>query len=829
MKNAEQAVHGFHEYLSSIGDRVQTCDGCNMRHPDVSENSCPVCENSFIAGSTRNVYSASNALSLIPSRIDPAEMADIRELFSLANSLTYMEVALVRAGTPLMSINRLPFGCTVYAGHCIALSNDVAYIAEYLPRDPSDSGVSIIADAVTRDDGSDKRGAVWRKFRVRREVVRRFLTLLMKYHKYYNGLYPAGVDEENVDALPVDGIPDGIPVFYEDRFDPTGQLGDVAFLSSVVVKWVEAGEHSPVDFPIAARAYERLIRNYDFTSSCGGEALSADIQRVPRHVPRTAMIRTADLASFLTEEFGSDVLENYNRRMQPRRPQIATALPSVRAKKRSVQEARAAKAAAKDKAAELSAAWSCVDESLHVEFSKLATLMQSETHSVVPAAFVPKRSEAEAEEAAIGKLLQDESRQSACKSTSEALPPGAFVAPSLGSAMNERTEGFFTLCYPHLFPCGEGDFNSPRDHEVTFDEWLRWITWQDHGTYCALPESATAAEAAIVPPLECVIKDALLHDTAVSFKPGAKAFGSASGARYSRYSNANTIAEALRQGATNDDLKYDLKHLHLTIKGRTSTTHAGAGLLPFLTDKQFCFHACNLQFRKMASQLSSAFVRFEAGSSEKQVGLLLANPNLAQKRQLSYASSMPNSAQFYCKQKKELDAMIATHGQPTIFATHSFADTHCPHLHRLIVQVAGLAGSCRDPFISSLEPQDAHSRRVANLNDFSDIAAFFWERKTNYFHERILGPVLGFTHWWERTEYQHRGSPHGHALWWHPNAPADGFLDNIADAATDMARGEAIKLMRASKMTQEMCDLLISDLAAEYATALSSLSPAAFS
>ena len=32
-------------------------------------------------------------------------------------------------------------------------------------------------------------------------------------------------------------------------------------------------------------------------------------------------------------------------------------------------------------------------------------------------------------------------------------------------------------------------------------------------------------------------------------------------------------------------------------------------------------------------------------------------------------------------------------------------------------------------------------------------------------------PNLGFTHFVERTEFQGRGSAHGHALWWHPHAP----------------------------------------------------------
>jgi len=114
----------------------------------------------------------------------------------------------------------------------------------------------------------------------------------------------------------------------------------------------------------------------------------------------------------------------------------------------------------------------------------------------------------------------------------------------------------------------------------------------------------------------------------------------------------------------------------------------------------------------------------------------------------------------------------------------------------------------------------ARDIRTANLNDYSDVAAYFWELKMNYFRSKILGPVLGFTAWWERTEYQHRGShSHGHALWWHPNAPKDVFLDTLAETAVNMARGGAVKMKSDAEMHEA---------AAEYATSLSSVSPDAF-
>ena len=39
------------------------------------------------------------------------------------------------------------------------------------------------------------------------------------------------------------------------------------------------------------------------------------------------------------------------------------------------------------------------------------------------------------------------------------------------------------------------------------------------------------------------------------------------------------------------------------------------------------------------------------------------------------------------------------------------------------------------------------------------------------FIEHVLRPLLGFADWWDRFEWQARGSGHLHALFWIPGAP----------------------------------------------------------
>jgi hypothetical protein len=52
--------------------------------------------------------------------------------------------------------------------------------------------------------------------------------------------------------------------------------------------------------------------------------------------------------------------------------------------------------------------------------------------------------------------------------------------------------------------------------------------------------------------------------------------------------------------------------------------------------------------------------------------------------------------------------------------------------------------------------------------------------------------LLGVTAFWERTEYQGRGSAHRHSLYWHPAAPPDEFIDVINNFAVSLVTEETI-------------------------------------
>ena len=116
-----------------------------------------------------------------PVPFTPAEKAERDELVVLLGELTVLEMSLVRATSPHVSIFRLPKGQFAYRGHCIAVASDVKTIAASLPRALGQAGVCLVVDA---DGGKEKaleNEEVRRSFRVRRAKVRRVLELLFKH------------------------------------------------------------------------------------------------------------------------------------------------------------------------------------------------------------------------------------------------------------------------------------------------------------------------------------------------------------------------------------------------------------------------------------------------------------------------------------------------------------------------------------------------------------------------------------------------------------------------------------------------------------------------
>ena len=86
---------------------------------------------------------------------------------------------------------------------------------------------------------------------------------------------------EALSRLPVDGIPDDLPVLMEDRAGGEKLPGELMFTVGALREWLEAGEKY---LPIASSLREALQRHYCLPDDVC--RLAHDIQRAPSHHAR---------------------------------------------------------------------------------------------------------------------------------------------------------------------------------------------------------------------------------------------------------------------------------------------------------------------------------------------------------------------------------------------------------------------------------------------------------------------------------------------------------------------------------------------------------------
>ncbi|KAI3877344.1 hypothetical protein MKX03_026401 [Papaver bracteatum] len=114
--------------------------------------------------------------------------------------LTDLEKILIACVHPVMSVYRVKGQQYKYGGNVINFVQDVNAIAKVLPCKPNDLS-SIL---VVKTDN-----VLTKEFIVRREYVRQALRWLQENNKYYRDIE---ISEENIDALPEEGVPCDLPV-----------------------------------------------------------------------------------------------------------------------------------------------------------------------------------------------------------------------------------------------------------------------------------------------------------------------------------------------------------------------------------------------------------------------------------------------------------------------------------------------------------------------------------------------------------------------------------------------------------------------------------------
>ena len=809
IRNHEAAVEAYKRRVISFAANVRTCVECNRRLVLIELNqTCPSCYQNA-------AFSVDNDMSLGP-RVQDEECLMQRvmraDLFNTLAKATQLELNLVRAVIPVIQIFRLAYPGTGQfgaKGHAIGLQSKNTEVAFNLPRLASDTGLQLICDP---GENYKMFPEMSRIFYSRRALVVHLLKLLVTLNKWYNSVYgflytfPA----ENVDAIPESGIPEGIPVLFEDKYRGAPSfVGDYNLSTATMSMWLNAGESDPLDFPMAKRAYDALSPGYNLDFDM--HALAQDAQRNPRTSALQEMTKISQFVSFFVHFYAGRVVTSDVSALPDRPPP----LPKKHDKSETTEQKKHRQGIA---AALLGALkkWDPIDQVMYDELHRLKFLHSARqlTMSAKPGGFVDERSEAERTEADDRVALE----LAGVKKTANP-PPGTPRLPKRGEPTSERTPGLFSLMYPEIFATGRGDFNAERKFKIRPREHLEWLLFQDTSVFnneAGWNPTAPHAFTSSFSSLSAAIQHHISSNTTVRFSTAAngarmKRPGTASGDRYSRYCTAKTLRAALDSealtaqyrgdtfgGATKADLEYDYEHGLLLIgdgAGEVVPSAPGInGSMPAMSSTKFLPHALNMIARQEAMAQTTIFIRDELHRkmSAAQLQAAIANKgDQIHSKILSYGKSLPGSPQQIKEGKALILAAYEELGPPCMFATQSFADLHDRYLHAFLVSFAGLAGTSRDPNALGLTSQERFKRRAANLADYSVAVVWYWKERTKNFYETISMKVLGFTHSAQRAEFQERGSEHTHALDWHPNKPPDEHLDTISEAARVICASES--------------------------------------
>lgn len=625
IRNHEKALHAYHVYLYELAQKVVTCNRCNRRQVQhAAGQECKTCMNGAM-------FAPENGMSLGPRMQDEASLAaqvQRAALFSAFAKATDMEKSLVRAVTPVVSVTRLVYsghGQFSYRGHAIGLTNNGLQVALNLPRSPSENGLHVICDP-----GENYRTdpGLSRILYARRALVEFLVKALIVQNSAYNSVYGSLYEppEASLGAIPEGGIPEGISVVYEDReAQPPSTNGAFSVNTSVLAKWILAGESDPEDFPIAARTYGVLKDTYNFELDIF--KLAQDIQGNSRAAPLQEMTRVSQLVTFLLK-FGDAILQCDTSGLPTRPPPAGPPPPKKETK--AQREARKRIEAAAEASLK---PWDVIDSPILTEMENLRFLHAGDSisDSSKPSGFVKRRSEHEQQEANLKQLAEE-----AGFTKTKSPPPSAAVLPRRGAAVSEKSPGLFALMYPDVFPMGSGDLNAERGVKVPPRKHLEWVIFQDTSAFfqqggwdpsagSPQPPASTSASPAAV----------LLHHlglgTACRFTMHTtgkrmKLEGTASGARFQRYRDAATLRQALSTttvdaqwrgstvgGATKEDLVYDFTHGLLLIGANPGEVVASAaginGCLPAQASRTFTAHCVNVFARHEAMVQSTLFLR----------------------------------------------------------------------------------------------------------------------------------------------------------------------------------------------------------------------------
>jgi hypothetical protein len=202
----------------------------------------------------------------------------------------------------------------------------------------------------------------------------------------------------------------------------------------------------------------------------------------------------------------------------------------------------------------------------------------------------------------------------------------------------------------------------------------------------------------------------------------------------------------------------------------------------FARHPTFRFVAFNTLMRSQARARSKFFVKQHDGTREpltrEQIIQALEHSEDPEAQALinsitRHAVSIRGTRPFWNRKRQDLEAYAYSLGCPGAFITFSPADLHWRSLYQHMPRYG--------EWLRASEPERmALSRCLLRQNPH--IAAFHFYRRYCFFRDIVLRKKFNVTDYWDRYEWQGRGSPHNHGLYWMKDSPAVDMEDEAARA-----------------------------------------------
>ncbi|KHO00508.1 ATP-dependent DNA helicase PIF1 [Metarhizium album ARSEF 1941] len=200
----------------------------------------------------------------------------------------------------------------------------------------------------------------------------------------------------------------------------------------------------------------------------------------------------------------------------------------------------------------------------------------------------------------------------------------------------------------------------------------------------------------------------------------------------------------------------------------------------FARHPTFRFVAFNTLMRSQARARSKFFVKQHDGTREpltrEQLIQALEHSEDPETQALinsitRHAVSIRGTRPFWNRKRQDLEAYAYSLGCPDAFITFSPADLHWRSLYQHMPRY-------EEWLAASESERMALSRYLLRQNPH--IAAFHFYRRYCFFRDIVLRKKFNVTDYWDRYEWQGRGSPHNHGLYWMKESPAADMEDEAA-------------------------------------------------